>query len=157
MDPIFETILKNTYTQSQFKHRLRILKSFVSQKLFGGQDSQLNETDLAWIKTLPEAFFQNFTKDNCTDYFKAVEERLANTPSLMLNIAFEPNDEALSEIGQFTRTNFTSFKLLDFKYDPSVIAGCVLNWKGISKDYSVREAIEEKKEVLLESFKKFLR
>lgn len=158
MDEIFNVILKNTYTTSQFKHRLRILRDFFNQKFFSGiSQIELTEVDKKWLSSLPKDFFEKFTKDNLTSTFTTLDTKLSQTPTLVLNIAFDPTDEALAQIGEYTRKNFTSFSLIQTKYDPRLIAGCSLIWKGINKDYSLKSQIEGKKEAILENFKKYLR
>lgn len=157
-DQIFETILKNTYTVFQFKHRLRILKSNFNQKFYGG-DLQIEpaEDDINWMKTLPQTFFQSFTADNQAQIFTFLEGKLKETPALTLNLAFNPPDELINEMGEFYRQKFTSFKLIDLKFDLSLIAGCSMIWKGAYKDYSLKARIEERKEEIMQSFRKFLR
>ena len=41
--------------------------------------------------------------------------------------------------------------------DPRLIAGAALVWKGVYRDYSLRAKLEQKRQELLEEFRKFLR
>lgn len=158
MDQTFETILKNTYTVFQFKHRLRILKSHFAQKFYGGAlQIEPAEDDLRWMKTLPQSFFEFFTADNQAHVFTFLEGKLKETPTLTLNLAFNPPDELINELGEYYRKNFTSFQLIDLKFDLSLIAGCSIVWKGVFKDYSLKNRIEERKEEIMQQFRKFLR
>ncbi|MBI2017776.1 hypothetical protein HYS92_01875 [Candidatus Daviesbacteria bacterium] len=158
MDQIFEAILGKTYTVFQFKHRLRILKSNFAQKFYGGAILiEPTAEDLKWLKLLPETFFQQFTPANLEETFSFLESKLKQTPTLALNLAFNPPDELITELGEYYRKNFNSFKLIDLKFDLKLIAGCSLVWNGVYKDYSLKARIEERKEVILQSFKKFLR
>ncbi len=158
MDEIFEIILKNTYTVFQFKHRLRILKSSFGQKFYGGELTiEPAEDDLRWMKTLPQTFFQAFTPDNQTQIFTFLEIKLKETPALTLNLAFNPPDELINELGEYYRQHFTSFRLIDLKFDLSLIAGCSMVWKGVFKDYSLKSRIEDRKDEIMHSFRKFLR
>ena len=158
MDQIFETILKNTYTVFQFKHRLRVLKSHFAQKFYGGEfQIEPAEDDLKWMKTLPESFFQSFTSDNQVQIFTFLEGKLKETPTLTLNMAFNPPDELINELGEYYRKNFSSFKLIDLKFDLSLIAGCSMVSNGIYKDYSLKARIEEKKDEIMQQFRKFWR
>lgn len=157
MDEVFETILKITYTHSQFKHIFRILKSYFNQKFFGGEFlTELTEADLSWINSLSPSFFDKFTKYNLSENLQSLEQKLVQTPTLIIYVAFDPTYDALYQLGQYVRGNFTFFKLIDIKYDPSLLAGCALVWMGVYKDYSLKARIEERKEQVLESFKKFL-
>lgn len=156
MDNILNIILNNTYSLHQLKHRLSILKTYLQNTLFGATPSQIQPADLLWLKSLPPSFFQNFNASNLSDTFIQLEKSIASLKTLTLYLTFEPDDEALSQIGQAIRKLFGQL-LLDIKYDPSLIAGAALVWQGVYKDYSLRSKIEDKKGMILQSFKKFLR
>ena len=158
MDFVFEQILKNTYTISQFNHRLRVLKIFLNDKLFdGSKPVELAIEDQNWLKSLPSEFFNQFNANNLLDIIQSIQQKLSQSPTLILNIAFSADDQSLSQIGEFVRKNFKSFTILDIKYNPGLISGCALVWKGIYKDYSLKAGIEAKKEEVFAEFKKFLR
>ena len=95
-----------------------------------------------------------------------LESTIDQIKTLSIYLAFEPDSNSLILIGKYIRKNFpiaqksTSIKLpllLDIKYDRSLIAGTALVWNGIYKDFSVKSIIEEKKQIILDSFKKYLR
>lgn len=158
MNPILETILKNTYTLTLLKHRLRILKSYLLNQLFGANGQALAAPDLAWLKSLPANFYQQFTKDNVYQIFAVGENYLNQIEPLILYLPFEVDDQAQVLLGESVRQTFSKpGMVLDIKYDPTLIAGCALVWKGVYKDYSLRAKIDQKKEEILEGFKKFLR
>lgn len=159
MNEILNTILKDTYTLTQLKHRLNILKSYLLNSFFssGTQNEALSSPDLNWLKSLPPTFYQQFTKDNVYKIFADLESKINQFQPLIIYLTFEPDDAAISQIGAFARKTFKDLLLLDTKFDPNLIAGAALVWKGIYKDYSLRAKIEERKTEMLESFKKFLR
>lgn len=157
-EDILNTILKDTYTQTQLKRRVSILKTYLLQNLFGSPKKEaLEEKDLAWLKSLPVEFIQNFNKDNVSDLLSGLEKAIVGLQTLVLYLTFEPDNLSLTQIGNKTRNMFGNSLMLDIKYDPNLIAGAALVWKGIRRDYSLRAKIEEKKSVILESFKKYLR
>lgn len=86
-----------------------------------------------------------------------LENNISKLQVLILYLPFEVNDRIVEQIGQKTRIIFSQLLLLDIKYDPSLIAGCALVWKGILRDYSLKAKIEQEKAQILESFKKYLR
>ncbi len=154
---LLDTILKNTYTLSQLKHRLSLLKNHLLQTLFGSKELILTEYDSAWLKSLPSEFFQNFDKNNVYKIFDDLEKQITKLKALTIYLTFEPDEEILSQIGLYTRKVFERVILLDIKYDPRLIAGASLVWNGLYRDYSLRARIEERKMLISESFKKFLR
>ena len=157
MSDILNTVLINTYTLPQLKHRLSTLKTYLEQGFFGAPLPQSLQMDNPWIKSLPPDFLQSFNKDNLTEIFKETESRINNLPLLVLYLAFKADDTTQEQIGIFIRKTFNSPLLLDIKYDPRLIAGCALSGKGIFHDFSLKMKIEEKKLEILQSFKKFLR
>lgn len=158
MENILNTILKDTYTIAELKHKLNILKSYLLQNFFGAQaQKEWAAQDLVWLKSLSPAFFQSFNKDNVYNFFTEAEKQIAQIKILTIYLTFEADDQTLTQIGQFGRKTFNSLLLLDIKYDPNLIAGAALVWNGIYKDYSLRSTIQQKKSLILDSFKKFLR
>lgn len=156
------TILKDTYTLSSLKHRLNVLKNYIVQNLFGADnpEAQPEETDLVWLRSLPPAFFQNFNKDNTYQLMLELDNAINQLKTLIIYLAFEPDNTSLTLIGKYVRKTIPSANLpmlLDIKYDRSLIAGCALVWNGIYRDYSLKSRIEEKKQLILDSFKRYLR
>ncbi len=156
---ILNTLLKDTFTQTSLKHRLRILKTTLLKKIFGSEapNEQLSAEDLNWLNSLPASLYEKFNKDNVYQTFEQIETEVNSMPLLLVYLPFEANDQAISQVGGFIRKNFTNLSLFDIKFNPELIAGCALSWKGIYHDYSLKAKIEEKKGQILENFKKFLR
>lgn len=159
MNDILNTILQNTYSLSQLKHRLSTLKAFLQQHFFGGVKPQdfMPDIDTNWISSLPPGFLQNFNKDNINVIFADLQNQVTKLAILTIYLTFDPDTQSIQQIGEFARKTFSKLIILDIKYDPALIAGTSLVWKGIYKDYSLRSKIEARKVEILESFKKFLR
>lgn len=159
MDNILSTVIKTTYSLTQFKHRLSVLKSYFLQNFFNteGQIASLPD-DSAWLKSLPDQLIKSFNKDNIYKIFEDLEKQISTIKALTIYLTFEPDNESLKQIGERARKTFGNpTLLLDVKYDPKLIAGAALSWNGLYRDYSLREKIEERKLAVLESFKSFLR
>lgn len=157
MDDDLNTISKDIYTVSGLKKRLRVLRSYFSKNFFGAPFTDLSENDLLWINSLPKSFLSQFEKSNLTQKLYRLENKSNQLPFLTMYLPFEANGETAKLIGSMVRQLFNPNLFLDIKYDPSLLAGCALVWKGIYKDYSLKERIEERKGEILEGFKKFLR
>ncbi|EKD85258.1 MAG: hypothetical protein ACD_38C00060G0003 [uncultured bacterium] len=160
MDEILAIILKDTYSLSQLKTRLRILKSNLLKTFFGNseEDVPITVPDLSWLKSLPAEFYQRFNKDNVYQTFSNIEKEIPNLKILTIHLAFEPDDITLNQISAYARNTFSaSGLLLDIKQDSALIAGAALTWKGVYKDYSLRAKLDTKKGEILQEFKKFLR
>lgn len=158
MDQIINTILQNTYTLSQFKKRLQILQSTFQQQFFHSLITEnLTPKDNQWLQSLPKSFMDAFNKDNLTQNLSSLSSKINSTPILTVYLPIDVSDEVLDQIGNKVRQNFGANLLLDVKYNPILIAGCALSWKGIYKDYSLHSKIAERRLAILQSFKKFLR
>ena len=160
MNDILAIILKDTYSLTQYKHRLRILKSNLLRTFFGSESEtiSLSTQDSDWLKSLTENFYQKFNQKNVYEIFSGLEKMDANLPVLIMHLAFEPDDATLNQLGSFARKTFNvPSLLLSFKFDPNLIAGTALTWKGVYKDYSLHAKIEEKRNEIAQGFKRFLR
>lgn len=159
MNPeILNIILKDALTLTQFKHKLKLLKSHLLKLFFGNSNNlPVSPQDSNWLKSLPESFYQNFNKDNVYKIFSDLEEQSKKMEVLVMYLTFEPNDITLHQINSYIKKTFSSTFLLDIKFDPSLIAGTAMVWKGILRDYSLRASIEDKKGEIVEEFKRFRR
>lgn len=159
MNNILTTILKDTYSLTQLKHRVRILKAYLLKHLFASTtDSSPSPVDLNWLKSLSADFYHQFNKDNVYQIFTDLEKQITNCPVLTMYLTFEPDEMALPQIGSFARQQFNKPSLiLDIKIDPNLITGAALAWKGVYKDYSLRLKIGQRKAEIFQGFKRFLR
>lgn len=161
MNEILAIILKDTFAQTQLKYRLRILKSNLLRTFFGTANLPVSPEDLDWLKSLPADFYQRFNKDNVYQIFSGLDSEIAKLQILTIYLTFEPDNATINQIGAFTRKIFSSLGnlplILDIKFNPNLIAGTALSWKGIYRDYSLRQRIESRKGEISEGFKKFLR
>ncbi len=167
MNNILNTILKDTYTLTLLKSRVRTLKSYLLNYFFAARaqdETTLPPQDLNWLKSLPPFFYQQFNKDNVYKIFADLESNIAALQPLIIYLSFPADDSSATQIGIFARKTFGSPRggagnmlLLDTKFDPNLIAGIALSWKGIYQDYSLRAKIEGRKAEILEEFKKYLR
>lgn len=162
-EKILTTILNNTYTLSQLRRRVNILKTYLTLHFFGNsaewekQLNQFNPEEISWLQNLDETFLQNFNKDNIYPTFEEIEKSLAKANILNIYLPFETDNQIAATLGQYIRKLFGRVILFDIKLDPGLIAGCALSWQGIYKDYSLRKKIADNRIQLMESFKKFLK
>ena len=156
MDEVLAFILKDTFTLISLKHRVRILKSYLDEKLFGKTEKELLESsDRDWLNSLPSQLLEKFNKDNLLSQTSELENKLKELKVLTLYLAFEVTDQAAYSLGARARALFNPTLLLDIKFNPSLVAGCALVWKGIYKDYSLRSRIDQNHEQILSSLKSF--
>lgn len=156
-DDLFNILLTDIYTLSTLRQRIKVLKSYFSKIFFGRADLVLNENNIVWINSLPKDFLEKFDKNNITQSIAELEKKMSQLQPLTVYLPFEANEEAIKLIGGMARKLFNPKLFLDIKYDPMLLAGCALSWKGIYKDYSLKKRIDERKIEILAGFKTFLR
>lgn len=160
---VLNTILNTTYTLSELRKRVNILKNYLTLKLFGDIHewgkvvNQFNPDEIAWLQSLEKSFLDSFNKDNVNPIFESIEKSLSQTNILNIYLPFETNSQINSSLGQNLRKLFDRIILLDVKFDPNLIAGCALSWQGIYRDYSLRKRIEDNKAQIMAGFKKYLK
>lgn len=158
MNDLLNIILKDTFSQTQLRHNLLILRSYLSQKIFGGEkETSFSPNDLNWLNSLDPNLYQQFNNQNAFELLDQLESELKKVVPLVLYLGFEADETAIAQICAFARKTFQKpFLILDVKLNPELIAGCALSWKGIYKDYSLKAIIDQRKIEILQNFQKFL-
>lgn len=157
---ILDQILSTTYTTHQLNKRLRLLKSFLSEKVFTNQESNksfFDQADSKWLGSLSSDFFKNFTAANFQDIFKQLEEQTKLITPLIIYIPADLPEEEIAKLSTNLRQNYGQNTIMDIKLDPTLLAGCALVWKGVYKDYSLRAKIAEEKDQVLTVFKQYVK
>lgn len=156
---ILSTILKTTYTLRDVKHRIRILKSFIEQKLFGSAKNieTLASEDTSWLQTLGPDFMAQFNKNNVTAAFEEAEQAIEKSEAVILYLPFQTDQATVDQLGVWFRQNLAKGFIFDIKLDPTLIGGCALVKGGIYKDYSIKSRIHEQRDQILTEFRKYVR
>lgn len=146
-DELWEKFLIDTYTKEQALRRSLLLKEDLNHRFFSSSQTITNtntedQSDLQWLKNMTQNYDQLFNKDNFLSKLLKLEKELAGLTVLTLFLPFTLPVEELPSLGQLVRKKFHPQLLLDIKYDPSLIGGCALAWKGVYKDYSLKTKIE---------------
>ena len=86
---------------------------------------------------------QNIDKKNLDTTFafiNQIQQYIQNCSILELKIAFEPSLATKDLIISWLDKNLPEPLLVDIKTEEQIIAGCILTFKGIYKDYSLTES-----------------
>lgn len=155
---VLETILSDAYTQALALRRLRALREFVIAKLFKeGSDisSRIDQEDLIWLKDQDPYFYRLFKRDIAYQILDQAEEEIKKIQPLVIFLPFDLPLPEIKKMGQQLRKNYGKYFLIDIKSDPDLIAGAALSWKGVYKDYSLRQRVSSQREEILEKLKGF--
>ncbi len=158
MNDAVNIFLNNTFTTSDIKRRLILLKVFIYSKFFGSTftSSDYDPADFSWLQSLGNGFFKQFTSTNATIILSKLEDELKQLPVLIVYVPFEMPETEFFRLGNWLKTNLGSNFIFETRIDPDLIGGTALSWKGIYKDLSLRETLLENRNQILESFKEFI-
>lgn len=167
---LLDQILAETYTKTQVIKYLHLVRDFVNLKIFGSdQDTSaeaLHNKFLAPQLSILQQFFNSdplsikrdyllkiFPPDHFSGLFQKAEQAISQIEPLVIYSPIPLPETEVSLIGQSLRQSYGPHFLIDLKSDPSLIAGPALVWKGIYKDYSIRQKVKENRPMILKFLK----
>lgn len=159
IDELLDKILEENFTINKLKVRFPLLREYMVAYFFGDKiefEKTHSGSDLEWIKSFDQAFFDSFTKTNVYETLDAIQKKIDEIKPLVIYLAFIIPIPELVLLGQKLRADFGKRFIFELKYDPNLIAGCALVWNGVYKDYSLKANIQTKKNDILQNFKAFL-
>ncbi len=163
--------LSKTFTKNQALRRLRLIKELLELLFFQGSNpddfentfSKLKakyspnfvgqeglEIDVNFIKELGPDFFKNFSSVNINDQLASLEKAVNDTKTILIYLPFELPGDHIIDIGGWLKKNLGVNTLFEINYDPELIGGLAISYKGIFKDYSLRAKVNENKAKVLE-------
>lgn len=154
---MFNQIITNTYTVSDLRRRIQLLKKYLTAKFFAkGEDlpEELEEADRAWFLSFPS---HGITEDNLSKTIALLEQREKEIKPLIVFLAITPAQTEIEALGKRIRADFGQNLLIELRLDPMLIAGAAIASKGMYKDYSLRQRLKDNHDVLVASFKKYMR
>lgn len=150
-----DLILRTSFTQNEAIKRLTILKDYLSSKIFGSELTQsrwselLLEENQSWFTGLDSIFLGQINASNIEDIFQEALSEIKKIEILTIFTAIDLPEEEVISIAVYLRQTYGPHFLIDTKLDPNIIAGAVLTWKGIQKDYSLRQKINQNRKQIL--------
>jgi hypothetical protein len=170
-----EVFLSKVYTKPQAYKALRAIKDFINFRSFEinqGRDfasslldfekvysAKASGQDLALyfrlVKNFGEEFFNFFNPATLSDQLAFLEGTIETAKTVMMRIPFEMPPADTEKIGLWFKANFGSDAMFDIMYDASLIGGCTLSYKGVEKDYSLRQRIKQNKTQIIQALGDF--
>lgn len=174
-------LLSETYTKDQLLKRLRVIKDFISFRLFNLTPEQnklplpaqvelflaLHQKDIIelnilrlegnWAVSLKEEFYNQFTLDNYQGLFKALDQISAQVNPIIVYLPIELPEKDRFSLGSWFKQNLGLTTLFELQFDANLIGGCALSFKGTYKDYSLRSKISQNQAQIISSLKEFKR
>lgn len=134
-DKIVETLkqVRTVADQIMMREAVEILESS-----FYRRDGQRTEKILS--KNLSENLYQSVQKivsdpelqleNNFREYLAGLEDRLQNTKIIRFEVAFEPDENLIAEIGGWIERELGENIIMDFYLSPSIVGGAVIIYEG---------------------------
>ncbi len=171
-------VIKDTLTKNELLRRTRLLNDFLSFTLFNPQGQEIKglreqikaffenhqgnkaELDLLvqeadWLNSLSPEFFTKFTRENFNVVFDDLEKELVAIIPLIIYLPFFIPDTEQRQVGEWLKKNVSDTLLFETTYDPNLIGGCSLSYRGVTKDYSLHAKIEANRQKIIEDLKGF--
>lgn len=152
-------ILSNTYTVSDLRYRLGLLRGALEKRFFSGaEDSSLSsllrnsahedkEEDVrAVIKW--GGIIEHMTSDNIYKELDGISQRVDKLSKFVLYVPCSISEDKTKEIANWLRGEINEYLLVDLKIDPWVAGGCGFIWNDKYYDYSFKYFAERHKEEL---------
>jgi F0F1-type ATP synthase delta subunit len=93
----------------------------------------------AFSSHIRELFLKNPDKKSVLEDLK---KQLAAFQVMDLKIAFEPTHSVVEKVSQWVKANLGELVVVNFDYDPEVIAGAEISYGGKFVDLSLRKVVE---------------
>lgn len=154
---LLHQITSTTYTLSDLHRRVQLLKNHLNETVFSKKktvDPDIDDVDQVWLQSLT---LSDITKENVATTIEKLEEETKNVIPLVIFLPIVlPQNEA-ENVGKKLRADFGEGFFIEFRFDPQLIAGAAMAYKGIYKDYSLRQSLKDNHEGLVANFKRYLR
>jgi len=161
---LLELILSDTYIKNQAEKKIIALKNYLLEDIFTtGKDikTKKNVVDspqlATWVANFDKKALSMITPQNIYATFETLEKDIKTIEPLILYLPYELPDEEISQIGTKLRADYGNKFLIEVNIDPNLIAGCALSFKGIYKDYSIKQKIADNKQQILSTFRQYVK
>ncbi|MGM0482273.1 MAG: hypothetical protein ACQEP6_00195 [Patescibacteria group bacterium] len=169
---LFKVIFSNTYTYTDFRYRLSVLREFVEYLLYTKEEGSLSVMekfdrfsgekgmsyeDIKFFKEWGESVFRKAAFEG--DIYKTlehIEERFKESPLFILRAPVIFSKEDQRYFGKWVRENVDGRAFIKIKVDESINAGCVFSWSNDQYDMSFERLRKERYDKISERIREVL-
>lgn len=76
-------------------------------------------------------------------FWEDLERKLKNLDEIRLEIAFQPTDSFVENLSEWLKKELGRKIILDIKYNPKIVAGAIVEFKGKWADFSIAKEIDK--------------
>jgi len=148
MDEVTKTILSDVYTAGQLIERLEEVEE-ASRWVYKGGQSPLSEKILnvsdPFIKIIRQLEEENklpTARKDLSGKLKKVTKEIDSIDPVKMTLAFTPSTELLKKIEEQFLADKNEKAILDITVNSQIIGGCILEYGGEYRDYSLVKQLE---------------
>lgn len=163
MSTHIDTILSNTYTKADARHRLSILKMAAEHARYSHdrppsfdealehvvQLHPVTEQHSRAVAEWGQELFERLRDGDLYGEQRTLMQALKGLPELMCTVSPEAPDGIRREIAVWARSNLNRRVMLVLERDPQIIAGCRISWKGRYIDLTLRGRLRRSHEEIV--------
>ncbi len=162
-DTRLAALVEHTYSRADFAYRIGVLKEFLAFMFFTMHKDQVTKEVIdafgkekhpvayvIFLRSLPETFFEGFTRDSFNEELDHLSEAAQKLPTLSLTIPIMLDAENRALVWAWVRKELGHDVMLDITSDTEVAIGCQIVWRDQLHDFGFdhylgthREKIEE--------------
>ena len=92
--------------------------------------------------SLKEIFSKDLSLDK-KSFLEGLKNELKDLEEVNLNLAFEPTEDSLDRFSTFVKNEIGSNAIINLSYDPAIIGGSIIVYKGNYRDFSFKRVFEK--------------
>ncbi len=114
------------------RHEIEVIAQ--SEYVFDGNfEEVLSKSVRYWVG---QSILAEYRDVGVEKYLTGLTEAIEKIATLQLTLAFEPSDESITKMYDWVLSNVGTGIVLDIHYDPRLIVGATIAYKGKYGDYS---------------------
>lgn len=154
-DKVFDLLFQTSFTASQLRRRTNLVKTFYEKYIYGGtkpqpQDFFTNPLDWQWFLTYQSPLYQALSSPSARSELANLDNDLKQIQVITCFTAVHVPEDRLEPLVSKLRQDIGPNVILETRIDPNIIGGCVIIYKGLVKDYSIRNKIASQKSQILQ-------
>ncbi len=115
------------------------------ESIFKQGEGSFENVLITKVRPVVSAAVQKELKDQnikVDEYLNGLKKEIKKFELVTITLAYEPTNATFNNLGSWVRKNTFGLTVIDINYDPSIVAGAIIVFKGKYVDYSIRTQIK---------------
>ena len=157
-------VLATTYTTSDVRERLALLRRFLEDTFFAGAATPTVERLEEFLDTANAgaetrsvlarwlgAWAGALARETLYERLRSIERDVSALPVLGIIMPVRLREDEMARLGAWAREHVDPRVLVDSLADPAAVGGCRLIWNGRERDFSLSYFVEKHREELVDA------